>query len=184
MKLEQCILDGCRRGKRKYQKMLYENYYSYGIGVCYRYACSRDDALEILNDSFMKVFDRIKTFDESQAFKPWFRRIIINAAIDHYKQNRMFYENSGSLTVDVEIYDVSPVDQLNMKDLMNLLNQLPEMYRICFNLYEIEGYSHEEISELLEIGISTSRSNLTRAKKLLRLLYKKNHERDYERIVR
>jgi len=178
------ILEGCRKGQRKYQKKLYEQYYSYGIGICYRYAYSKEDALEILNDSFMKVFNYIGGFNQQYTFLPWFRKIIINTAIDHYKSSRRFYESHILDTIEIEVSDTETIDSLKIDDLMKLLNALPEKYRLTFNLYEIEGYSHEEISEVLNVGISTARSNLARAKKLLRLKYEHYFSETYERIIR
>lgn len=184
MKLEKRILDGCRKGKRKHQKELYEHFYAYGIGICYRYAYNREDAQEILNDSFMKIFKNIDGFNEEKSFLPWFRKIIINTAIDFYKTTRNYKDSIQPEAVEVEIFDTETLDCLDLDDLMGLLNELPEMYRLIFNLYEMEGYSHEEIAKMLGIGSSTSRSNLTRAKRLLRLRYKQYYAKDYERNVR
>jgi len=138
----------------------------------------------MLNDGFLKVFDHIDQFDNKLPFLPWFRKIIVNAAIDHYKSNRTYYAHKDSYSVEVEITDPQNLNECDVNDLMNLLNELPEMYRLVFNLYEIEGYSHQEISDALRIGVSTSRSNLTRAKKLLRLKYKQIYEVEYERSIR
>ncbi len=184
MKLEKRLLEGCRKGKRKHQKKLYEKYYAYGIGVCYRYAVNKEDALEILNDSFMKVFRHISSYDEEQAFLPWFRKIIINTALDHFKSTKKAKDTLQTEAVDVEVFDTETLDRLDFNDLLGLLNELPGMYRLIFNLYEMEGYSHDEIGEKLGISASTSRSNLTRAKRILRLRYKQYYAKDYERNVR
>ena len=138
----------------------------------------------MLNDGFLKVFEHIGWFDDRLPFLPWFRKIIVNAAIDHYKSNRRYYVHKDAYSVEVEILDTQNLNTCDVDDLMNLLNELPEMYRLVFNLYEIEGYSHQEISDVLGIGVSTSRSNLTRAKKLLRLKYKQIYEMAYERSIR
>lgn len=184
MKLDTKLLEGCRKGKRKYQKKLYEQYYAYGIGICYRYACNREDAQEILNDSFMKIYKHITGYNEEKSFLPWFRKIIINTAIDFYKTARNHKDSIKTEAVDVEIFDTETLDQLDFKDLLELLNELPGMYRLIFNLYEMEGYSHDEIAEMTGLSASTSRSNLTRAKKILRLRYKQYYAKDYERNVR
>ncbi len=163
--------------------MLYEKYYAYGIGMCYRYACNSEEAVEILNDSFMKVFDNIEKFDENQPFRPWFRKIIINRAIDYYRAN-MKHHNTESLDdEEVEIHETATVDELELKDLMDLLNGLPERYRLVFNLYEVEGYTHQEISEKLGISESTSRADLSRAKKILRKKYGDYYQKNYEQII-
>jgi RNA polymerase sigma-70 factor (ECF subfamily) len=163
--------------------MLYEKYYAYGIGICYRYAFNKDEAVEILNDSFMKVFDNIDKFDENQPFRPWFRKIIINRAIDYYRAN-MKHNNTDSLDDEaVEIHETATVDELELKELMDLLNGLPEMYRLIFNLYEMEGYTHQEISEKLGISESTSRADLSRAKQILRKKYRDYYQKNYEQII-
>jgi RNA polymerase sigma-70 factor (ECF subfamily) len=163
--------------------MLYEKYYAYGIGICYRYACNKEEAVEILNDSFMKVFDNIDKFDENQPFRPWFRKIIINRAIDYYRAN-MKHNNTDSLDDEaVEIHETATVDELELKELMDLLNGLPEMYRLIFNLYEMEGYTHQEISEKLGISESTSRADLSRAKQILRKKYRDYYQKNYEQII-
>jgi RNA polymerase sigma-70 factor (ECF subfamily) len=163
--------------------MLYERYYAYGIGICYRYAFNKEEAVEILNDSFMKVFDNIDKFDENQPFRPWFRKIIINRAIDYYRAN-MKHSNTHSLDdEEVELHETATVDELELKDLMDLLNGLPEMYRLIFNLYEVEGYTHQEISERLGISESTSRADLSRAKQILRKKYRDYYQKNYEQII-
>lgn len=177
---EQEVIRGCRKGKRQAQEMLYRHYYSFGMSVCLRYAYSRDDALEILNDSFMKVFQHMGIFDETRPFKSWFRRILVNTALDHYRSSRRFQLHTSleDLGPDaMEVYEAASVRDTDLKmntdEILGLFSSLPEVYRITFNLYEVEGYSHDEIAGLMDISPGTSRSNLSRAKKLLRMLYNK-----------
>jgi len=169
------VLKGCKNGKLKHQEMLYSQFYSYGISVALRYSYSRDEALEILNDSFLKVFNSIASFDAEKQFRAWFRRIIINTSIDYYRKTKrlIFVENTDYSKV--ELFSQNDVNSLEMQDLLQLLGALPEVYRLTFNLYEIEGYKHEEIAEMLGITASTSRSNLTRAKKMLREAFLKQY---------
>jgi len=169
------IVKGCRKEKLKYQEMLYRQFYAYGMSVCLRYSYSREEAVEILNDSFLKVFNNLKTFDETKSFKAWFRRIIINTSIDYYRKNKklIYLENTDYL--NLEVFSENDINNLEVQDLLKLLNSLPEVYRLTFNMYEIEGYKHEEIAELLNITASTSRSNLTRAKKMLRQAFEKHY---------
>jgi RNA polymerase sigma-70 factor (ECF subfamily) len=163
--------------------MLYEKYYAYGIGICYRYAYSKEEAVEILNDSFMNVFNNISSYDESQPFRPWFRKIILRRAIDYYRSN-MKHHNTDSLDEEeVQIHETATVNQLELKDLMDLLNKLPERYRLIFNLYEVEGYTHPEIAEKVGISESTSRADLSRAKQLLRKKYRDYYQTNYEQII-
>ena len=163
--------------------MLYEKYYAYGIGICYRYAYNKEEAIEILNDSFLRVFYNIESFKPEQPFKPWFKKIIVNRAIDYYRKYMKHHDAQSLDEEEVQIHETSTVDELELQDLMNLLNELPERYRLVFNLYEVEGYSHQEISEKLGIGESTSRSDLSRAKQLLRRKYRDYYQKNYEQII-
>lgn len=163
--------------------MLYEKYYAYGIGICYRYAYNKEEALEILNDSFLKVFENIDNYDPDQPFMPWFKKIIIHKAIDYHRKNMKHHDMQTLDDEDVQIHETSTIEKLELQDLMNLLNELPERYRLIFNLYEMEGYTHIEISEKLGISEGTSRSNLTRAKKILRKKYRDFYQKNYEQII-
>lgn len=175
------ILKGCKKGKLKYQELLYKQFYGYGMSVSLRYSYSKEEAVEILNDSFLKVFNNIDKYNTKQEFKPWFRRIIINTAIDYYRKNskiKLLNEPESEIELEPEA-----TDNLNVEDILKLLNDLPEIYRLTFNLYEIEGYKHEEIAEMLSIAVSSSRANLTRAKKMLRSAFKKHFEPKYYEAI-
>jgi len=177
------IIKGCKKGKLNCQEMLYKRFYGYAMSVCLRYSYSRDEAVEILNDSFIKVFDNVKKFDDDLSFKPWLRRILINTSIDFYRKNKKQNQNQvliDNLNID---YDVGVLEKLNIDDILKILNDLPDIYRLTFNLYEIEGYSHNEISKMLNVTESTSRSNLTRAKQMLRLSYQKHFEINYAQAI-
>ena len=140
------------------------------MGISLSYSKSRDLALEITNDSFMKCFDSFKKMDEARSLKPWLRRITVNTEIDYYRKNKRFQnhlEADGETPVFDEVY--AP-DQLAYEDIIRLLSQLPEDQQLVFNLYEVEGYSHKEISDRLEITESSSRVYLMRAKTKLRQL--------------
>ncbi len=169
------IINGCIKEKSKYQEALYKQFYAYGMSISLRYAHNRDEAVEIMNDSFIKVFKNIANYKTGQSFKGWFRRILVNTAIDHYRKNNKHYNHFDEDIIDEEIFDLSAVNSLELTDLMELLNELPEQYRLTFNLFEIEGYSHEEIAKMLNIAVGTSRSNLARAKKILRKAYTLNY---------
>jgi RNA polymerase sigma factor (sigma-70 family) len=171
---EQELIQGCRNEKWKYQEALYRHYYSFAMSVCIRYAPCRDDALEILNDSFMKVFRNIQNYDENRPFKTWFRRILINTALDHYRANRRYLRLAGpELEIDSIEASAEPEFEIALKaeEILRLFNRLPEIQRLIFNLYEVEGYNHEEIAGMLDIAPGTSRSHLSRAKKKLEALY-------------
>jgi len=177
------IITGCIKGKMDAQEALYKQFYAYAMSVCLRYAHNREEAAEIMNDSFLKVFRNIKKYNLEMSFKGWFRRIIINTAIDNYRKNSKHYNHFDEDIIDSEVLDCNMVEDLDIKGAMELLNMLPEHYRLTFNLYEIEGYSHEEIADFLGIAESTSRSNLTRAKKILRHVFSKQYKRDYAQVI-
>lgn len=165
------IIAGCREYDIHSQERLYKKFYGYALGIALAYCPTREDALEVVNDSFLKVFKRIKTFRTSENFKPWFRQVVVNTAIDKARANKRFNQHVEI----VETRQASPVDiesELYAKQIYNLLNELPELLRFVFNMYEIEGYSHKEISQKLEIAESSSRTYLTRAKTRLRELYR------------
>lgn len=166
------LVNGCRKNNLTHQEALYKKYYAFGMSVCLRYAQNREDALEILNDSFMKVFKNIHQFDLDRPFKTWFRRIMINTAVDHNRK-KLKSIHIAQVELDEESAIVPSDIELNMNvdDILLLFNKLPDMHRMIFNLYEIEGYSHEEIAGMLDIAPGTSRSHLSRAKKSLALLY-------------
>lgn len=177
------LLKACKKGKIKSQEMLYKQFYAYGMSISLRYAYNRDEAAEVLNDSFLKVFGNIHKYNQKQSFKAWLRKIIINTAIDYYRKNKKHYELIDVETANIELVDYSLVDQFEIEDLQILLNELPEDYRITFNLYEIEGYKHDEIAVLLNITPGTSRSNLTRAKAMLRTAFEKHYKHQYAKVI-
>jgi RNA polymerase sigma factor (sigma-70 family) len=154
------------------------------MGICLRYAYTRTDASEIVNDSFMKVFRSIGSFDEQLPVKPWLRKITVNTAIDYYRKHARFEPVLDIEYAENESFDENQLDQLGYEDLKKLLDSLPEIYRMVFNLYEIEGFTHQEIAKRLEINESTSRAYLTRAKKRLRIMVEKLFEIQDERKIR
>lgn len=178
---EQEIIQGCRRKKRRFQELLYRLYFGFGMSVCLRYSYSREDAIEILNDGFMKVYNNIGVYDDSKPFRSWFRKILVNAAIDHHRANR---QNRLRITVNdtgEEIDQIHKIADLpgteitvDAEAILALFDRLPGNYRMIFNLYEIEGYNHDEIAGMLGISPGTSRSALSRAKTIIRALYNKN----------
>lgn len=154
--------------------MLYRQFYSFAMSVCLRYAPNTEDAREILNDSFLKVFKHIDDFDPEKPFKSWFRRILVNTALDHYRINKKYRLQISYDAEELEIMDgqyLTEEFQLNADEILKMFKYLPELLRVIFNLYEVEGYSHQEIAGMLDIAPGTSRSHLSRAKKMLRKIY-------------
>ena len=176
------ILKGCSRGDLKAQEYLFKQYYSYIMSIALRFSSCRDNALEILNDSFLKIFREIDSHRADKEFKSWVRKIVINTAIDYFRKNK---KNSIEIPIEVayhEFADESVIDNLNAEEIIKLINSLPIKYRYTFSLFELEGFSHDEIAIQLGITASTSRSNLARAKKMLRQMIQIHFH--YERVVR
>ena len=165
------LIEGCLRKNRNSQRKLYEHFYGYGMNVCLRYSKNRDEALEILNDSFLKVFSKLEQYDPSYPFKGWLRRILVNSAIDYH---RVHHKNPAHLELNTVKHLADPANTYpvfsNDRDVLPLIQQLSPAYRMVFNLYVMEGYKHHEIAEKLGISVGTSKSNLKRAKDNLRTL--------------
>jgi RNA polymerase sigma factor (sigma-70 family) len=176
---DQNILIKCSRGHSRSQELLYKKYYSYALSVTLRFIPNREDARELVNDVFVKVFNRLR--DEiPDNFPGWLRRISVHTAIDHYRANRTRKEMLPDIGEPQPVAVPDDIlEQLNAEDILNLLEKLNETPRMVFILYEIEGYHHDEIALMLNIEASTSRSHLFRAKAFLRtsLLTLSHHER-------
>lgn len=166
--MEQQLIQKAKNGDPKSLEMLYRHFYGYAMSIALRYSNSRDEACEIVNDSFLKVFDKIAQHDESSSFKAWFRRILVNTSIDYYRKNVKHYAAMDIDKANAESYEPEVISQLSKEDILDMLRSLPEMLRMVFNMYEIEGYAHNEIAEQLGIPASTSRTYLARAKQKLR----------------
>lgn len=180
------LLAGCLRNQRKSQELLYKQFYGYAMSVCLRYAPTREGALEVLNDGFLKVFTRLDQYDSTQPFKGWLRRILINAAIDHYRQEVRHHNHEAveqaEQTVATESADA--LGQLAHEELMGLIQRLSPAYRLVFNLYVMDGFTHEEIAGQLGISVGASKSNLARARENLRTLVKRLNNDEYVRANR
>lgn len=149
------------------------------MSICLRYAANREESLEILNDGYLKVFQYIDQYDPQRPFTHWFRRILINGAINYFKKNLNDSQIVGLENI-LEIPDIrtNALSNLKYNDIIQLIQALPIKYRTVFNLYAIEGYDHQEISDLLGISVGTSKSNLHRARlKLRNMLTVGNHEK-------
>ena len=151
----------------------YERFYGYALSICLAYANNQEDAREILNDGFLKVFQSISKLEQEQVLQPWLRRIMVNTAIDYYRKNRKRARELSTQAVanqleEPYLNDEAVFAQLSAEDILAILHQLPLPYRLVFSLYVLEGYSHREIAERLGIAESTSRAHLTEANQRLR----------------
>ncbi len=162
------LLEGCRRGERKAQENLYKTLASRMMGVCMRYAKDTSEAEDILQMGFVKVFNKVSDFRSDGSFEGWIRRIMVNTAIETYRKN---LRSLNLVDID-EVYDqpqsTFDMSGLEMKDLLKLVQQLSNGYRLVFNMYVIEGYSHREIAEQLGISEGASKSQLSRARSILK----------------
>lgn len=172
--LEDCVVDQSERGK----SFVYKKYYGYVMAVVLRYITIEIEAEEAVNESFVKAFRKIGSFEmhaEEEAlektFRSWLARIAVNTSIDMLRARKptSFLEETSA--EDIQVHTVVMTDRLGVEDILKLLTRLPDIQRSIFNLFEIEGYSHEEIGSMLNIPESTSRTYLTRAKQRLRKLY-------------
>ncbi len=166
---EQKLITGCKKGETWAQKQVYELYASAMFSVCVRYVSDRETARDLLQDGFIKIFTKADTFSEIGSFAGWIRRIFVTTALEYLRQNKALLESSSLDDVDylIENEDVSVLDKISSDDLMNCVSNLPNGYRTVFNLYALEGYSHAEIAEMLNISENTSRSQFMRARKIL-----------------
>ena len=181
---EESLIKACIKENSKAQEELYRHFYGYAMGISLRYTKKREEAVEILNDSFFKAFIKIKQYESGRSFKSWLARIVVNTAIDHYRRNKKHQNHVDISTLKDYEYDSNLIDSLAAEDILKLVQQLPDAYRMTFNLYEIEGYSHEEISKKLDIPLGTSRSHLSRAKVKLREMITKQFGVTYANSLR
>lgn len=157
----------CKTGSLKHQEMLYKRFYGYAMGVSLRYSLNREDALETVNDAFIKVFKAIKSYNSDKPFKAWLRTILVNTAIDRRRKDLKHLSRADIEDVDPAI-NADAIESLDVQDILKLMHCLPPLQLTIFNLYEIDGYSHDEISRILDIPESSSRVYLSRAKEKLR----------------
>ncbi|HAF31293.1 MAG TPA: RNA polymerase subunit sigma-70 [Bacteroidales bacterium] len=163
------IIKACLKGNRIAQNRLYQLFADKMYGVCLRYADNEDEAKDILQDGFIKVYVNLKQFNNKGSFEGWIRRIIVNTALEKFRdKNYLFAVNMESeYDANSSHYD-HILSELSAKDLLKLIQDLSPQYRTVFNLYAIEGYSHKEICEKLKIKEGTSKSNLSRAREILK----------------
>ncbi len=162
------ILAGCLKQDRKDQKTLYKIYYGFAMGICLRYAGNRYQAAEIMNQGFLKVFMNLNKYSVDRPFKAWLGRIMINTAINYYHSNLKMEQMEDLEKAESFSQGELPDSKLQYDDLLAMIHELPQAYRTVFNLYAIEGYTHEEIGKILNISDGTSKSNLFKARDKLK----------------
>ncbi|MFI5133339.1 MAG: RNA polymerase sigma factor [Chitinophagales bacterium] len=173
----------CALNSRESQKMIYSSFYGYAMAICDRYTNNQEDAVEILNDGFLKIFREIHHYkpayaDVVSSFKGWLRKIMIYTAIDHFRKN---HKHRMVTDLDNVVYQVAAVsedavEKISYDEIIRAIQDLSPAYRTVFNLFVIEGLSHDEIADKLDISTGTSKSNLSKARKQLqKILFKQNH---------
>ena len=170
------ILEGCRQHKRSSQQRLFGMFYNYTMTIARRYMGDTETAEEVVNDAFFKVFTKIELFSIEQPFRPWLRRVVVNTAIDRIRSqvndaavSELQQWNDPAIHSGIE-------ESLTQEQIWAMLDRLPPAYRTVFNLAVIDGFSHEEISEALQISVGASKSNLSRARQHLKNLLRKEFE--------
>ena len=173
---EEAILQGCLQNNPASQRELYARYSPKMLAVCYRFAHNREDAEDMLQEGFIKVFSQIHTFRNQGAFEGWIRRIVVHTCINHLKKNKRFNESVDIIHANtIQVREETVPSIVQAKQIVECIRLLPMGYRTVLNLYAIEGYTHKEIADMLDIEESTSRSQYTRAKAMLEdILLKKN----------
>jgi len=161
------LLKGCRKGDRKSQEQLYHRFSAAMFGLCLQYASCREDAEDILQEGFIKVFDKLSQVKNPAAFPGWIRRVMINTALEKYRSEVVLQKVQSEIKEQTETITDNALEQLSAEELITLIQKLTPKYRMVFNLYAIEGYNHKEISEMLGISEGTSKSNLSRARYIL-----------------
>jgi RNA polymerase sigma-70 factor (ECF subfamily) len=169
---DQQLVEGCRSNKRLAQKVLYERYFGKMVGIAMRYTKDKEEAIEILNAAFMKVFTSLDKYQDNNNLAGWIAKIVFNCSIDHVRKHTRYRQ-----VMNFEIEKDRPVQNdsisnLQVEDLYKLIQQLPAASRSVFCLYVIDGYKHKEVAEMLEITVGTSKWHLANARKELQRLIK------------
>lgn len=173
---ENDMIQGCIKGMRDAQKMLFNRFASKMLGVCMRYAKDKAEAEDMLQEGFIKVYQNIARFKGDGSFEGWVRRIMVFTAINFFKhRTRKFQEDLDRENFDAPFED-NIIETISAKEIIALVQQLPEGYKMVFNLYAVEGYTHKEIGEILGIATGTSKSQYARARATMQQLLAKHYQ--------
>jgi RNA polymerase sigma factor (sigma-70 family) len=177
------LINGCILNDRKCQKQIYNSFYSYGMAICDRYTKRKEDSIEIFNDSFLKIFKEIYRYspsyaDEMNSFKGWIRKIIIYTAIDHIRKYNKHYFTAEMETsmIYLPAHNENALDMISYDEIINAIRELSPACRTVMNLFIVDGFSHEEISNQLGIAVGTSKSNLSKARQQLQKILKNDNK--------
>ena len=163
------LIKGCKKNRKEAQKALYGLYAPKLMGLCRRYSKNREEAEDIFQEGFVKAFGSIGKLQSSSMLETWLKRIFVNTAINYYHKQKRHYHHFDSDELEIENNDYEDiVGKMTQQELLVFINDLPDGYRMVFNLYVLEGYNHREIAEMLDISEGTSKSQLSKAKKMLK----------------
>lgn len=161
----QRLIEGCRENNRRAQHLLFKYSYSYAMSICARFTASRDEASEVLNEGFLKVFTQLDKYTSSLSFAGWMRKIMINTSIDHYRRHKRFSDRHLDMTHIKEMPEENDlISRISADELIGMIQKLPPAYRMVFTLHAVEEYTHKEIAEQLGITEGTSKSNFAKAR--------------------
>jgi len=160
------LIEGCKQQNAKAQGALYKRYSSVLFGICLKYSPNRAEAEDNLQDAFITIFSRVEQYQGKGSFEGWIKRITVNTALQKYRKKKVFDISNEQQIEDVQV-EVEEID-IPLDFLLKIIQELPDRYRLVFNLYVLDGYSHKEIAEMLGISDGTSKSNLARARMILK----------------
>lgn len=169
------LIKECVAGKARAREKLYQLLSPKMWGVCLRYSANTDEAKDVMQEGFIKVFDHINKFEGRGNFEGWVRRIMVNTALGEFRKKHLLFVDSSNYTEHHGGENPSIESELSAAELIKMIQELTPQYRLVFNLYAVEGYSHKEIAEILEISEGTSKSNLSRARDILQQKVKKHY---------
>jgi len=178
---ESDLIKGCILGERRMQEELYLRFSPRMYAVCLRYAYNAEEAEDILQEGFIKVFNKLTSFRNDGSFEGWIRRIFVNTAIEHFRRKRYMQPVTQNEEKGIEGNYLSALDDMAEKDILGLIQRLSPGYKTVFNMYVIEGYTHKEIADMLGISEGTSKSQLSRAKVILQDMVKEFNEQREEK---
>lgn len=182
------IINGCVAAKRESQKAFYKLFYGFSMAICMRYCTTKDDAMEVVNDGFLKIFRELHVFypkyeNFESSLRGWMKSIMIHTSVDHFRKNSRknqlddIHDNHLEIIHDAE----TSIDKISHKELIEMVQRLSPAYRTVFNLYVIDGYKHEEIAAKLNISAGTSKSNLAKAKANIQKMLNQTNINIYDR---
>ena len=171
---ESDLIKGCIKKNNLCQRLLFEKYAGKMMSLCQRYSKDQQETKDIMQEGFIRVFDYIHQFKFEGSFEGWMRRVFVNVATRHAAKQKICFTDVDMVDTDTTAVDAAVVSKLSEDEIHKMISRLPDGYRLVFNLNVIEGYSHEEIGSMLGIQASTSRTQLTKARRMLQGLILKN----------